>query len=200
MAAFTTGAAQSDSLIANAHQIDGGGNHLLPEIDRKQITVAAFLNLFIGWEAFLEEILSALLCGAPTLNGNATNKFASPPDAAAAKSMIVGANKYFDYGNHDRVSKIVTLYFAQGAPFHPHIAAIYSELGDLRTMRNASAHITSTTQSALESLAVRLLGQPSPGIELYVLLTASDPNVAGSTIYQTYRDTLLTASGLIANG
>ncbi len=67
-------------------------------------------------------------------------------------------------------------------------------------MRNASAHITSTTQTGLDGLAVRLLGQPSPGIELYALLTANDPNVAGSTIYQTHRDKLLTAAGLIANG
>ncbi|MBA3896866.1 MAG: hypothetical protein H0X36_06975 [Sphingomonadaceae bacterium] len=106
LAAFTAAAAQCDSLIANAHQLDGNGNQLLPEADRKQITVAAFLNLFIGWEAFLEDILAALLCGAPTINGNATHKFASPPNVAAAKGMIIGANKYFDYGNHDRVRKI----------------------------------------------------------------------------------------------
>ena len=139
LGAFTAVAAQCDSLIANAHQLDATGNHLLPVIDRKQITVAAFLNLFIGWESFLEETFAALLCGAPTLNGQPTSKFASPPNPAAAKKMIIGPNRYFDYANHDFFRKIANIYFDQGAPFEPPIAAIFSQLGDLRTMRNSSS-------------------------------------------------------------
>lgn len=46
---------------------------------------------------------------------------------------------------------------------------------DLRTMRNASAHISSTTQTALESLAQRIFRTPRPGIVLYDLLMAADP-------------------------
>lgn len=197
---FTAVSAQCDSLIANAHQSNTTGTLIFSAIDRKQITVAVFLNLFIGWESFLEEIFAALLCGAPTLNGNPTVKFANPPNLAAANKMIIGPNRYFDYGNHDYFRKAANIYFDQGAPFEPHIAAIFSQLGDIRTMRNSSAHLSSTTQTALEALALRLLNRPSIGIGLYDLLTAPDPNAAGATIYQTYRDTLLTTAGLIANG
>ena len=114
--------------------------------------------------------------------------------------MIIGTQIYFDYGNHENVTKIAKVFFDQGAPFQPHLAAIYSQLSDLRVMRNSSAQITSTTQAALEALALRLLSQPSVGVELYTLLTANDPNAPGSTIYQTYRDTLIATAGLIATG
>lgn len=200
LAAFTTTAAQCDNLIANAHQTDAAGINILPEIDRKQITSAAFLNLFIGWESFLEDVMATLLCGGVTLSGNPVVKFASPPNLSAAKAMLIGANRYFDYGNHDNINRIVKVYFDQGEPFQPHFSAIYSQLNDIRIMRNSSAHITSTTQTALEALALRLLGTPSNGIELYALLTANDPATPGATIYQTYRDTLLTTATLIATG
>jgi hypothetical protein len=200
LAAFRAAAAQSGNLIANAHQVDANGASILPEIDRKQVTVAAFLNLFIGWEGFLEDTMAALLCGANPLSGNAVVKFASPPDAAAAKKMIIGANPYFDYANHERVIRVAKIYFDQGAPFLPHLATFSSQLSDLKIMRNSSAHITSSTQNSLETLALRLLATPSIGIELYTLLTAADPAAPGATIYQTYKDQLLATATLVATG
>jgi hypothetical protein len=68
-------------------------------------------------------------------------------------------------------------------------------------MRNASAHITASTQAALEAFAVRIFGAPHPGLTLYQLLTAVDPRSAtGDTVFATYRDMLLTTAELIARG
>ena len=115
--------------------------------------------------------------------------------------MLVGSQKYFDYANHQNFSAIVNIYLDNGAPFQPHIKAIYSHLDDLRTMRNSSAHHSSTTRRSLETLALRLLGKPSPGISLYDLLTANDPKAPlGATILETYKRYLLLTADLIANG
>ena len=202
LAEFNASVAQCQSLIANAHGLEPvSGNHLLPEIDRQQITVAAFLNMFIAWETFLEATMAALLSGSPTINGANPVTYASPASPAAARSMIIGTHRYFDYANHQNFTKMVGIYFEDGKPFQPHLAAIYSKLEDLRTMRNASAHVTSTTQTGLEALASRLLGHQSPGIRLYDLLTANDPSTPlGDTILKTYQDTLLVTASLIANG
>lgn len=198
---FQGAVAQCDSLIANAHRSDAAGVEIFPESDRRQITVAAFLNLYIAWETFLETTTTALLSGAPTIGGGAPVKFAAPATRDAAHKMVIGINRYFDWGNHVNFRKMSEIYFDGGAPFQPHINAIQATLDDMRTMRHASAHISSTTQSALESLALRLLAQPSPGIDVYDLLTAIDPNsTAGATIYQTNRDALLATAGLIARG
>ena len=201
LASFKAGVTQCDSLIANAHQQDANGPHLLPEIDRRQITVAAFLNMFREWESFLEAAMAALLSGATTINGIAPAKIASPASPADARIMVKGINRYFDYGNHQLFRKIAEIYFVNGGPFQPHINAINGDLDDLRTMRHASAHMSSTTQSSLDTLALRLLGRPSIGIDLYDLLTAADPqSAAGETIYQRHRDILVATAELIANG
>lgn len=173
----------------------------MPAIDREQITVAAFLNMYIAWETFLESTTSAFLSGSPTINGTLPAKFAAPPTSAAAREMIVGINRFFDYGNHQIFGKMVSIYFDQGAPFQPHLNAIRSTLDDMKAMRNASAHVSTTTQLALEAVALRLLGRPSPGVTLYQLLTAPYPRGAGnSTVFQNCRDLLITTAELIANG
>jgi hypothetical protein len=198
---FKGSIAQCDSLISNAHKVDPTGVPLLPTLDQQQITVAAFLNLFIAWETFLESSLIDLMTGAPTVSGRAPNRYVIPPHAAAAGELIVWMGKFFDYGNHQNMKKAVGMYFENGYPFEPHLSSIYSDLSDLRTMRNASAHISSSTQTALESLAVRILGTPHSGITLYQLLTMTDPRSATKgTIFLTYRDKLVVAAELIAQG
>jgi hypothetical protein len=93
------------------------------------------------------------------------------------------------------------MYFMNGYPYEPNLSAINAELADLRTMRNSSAHITSTTQTALESLAQRIFSSPYPGIDLYTILTSIDPNSAtGDTVYSKYRTILVIAADLIAHG
>lgn len=200
LADFKASVAQCDSLIANAHQLNQVGAYFLPEIDRQQVTVAGFLNFFIAWEWFLETTLAELLRGSLTMNGTAPVKYASPPDAAAAKKMVIGTHKYFDYGNHEKLRQVAEIYFQNGDPFQPHLNSIFTDLQELRTMRNSSAHISSSTQTALEGLSLRLLARPSPGITLYQLLTAQHPNSAGQTVFATYKAKLLVTAELIAQG
>lgn len=192
---------QCGVLIANIHRTDIAGNFIMPELDRKQVTVAAFLNLFIAWEHFLEEVTCSLLVGHPTRNGTRPFKYASPPTTSHARALLIGPNKYFDYGNQEIFKKVVKLYFDGGAPFEPHISSITNDLADMRTIRNASAHITSTTQTALESLAQRILRAPHPGIDVYTLITSIDPSgTGGATVFSSMQSKLLTAAQLIANG
>jgi hypothetical protein len=200
LADFTNSVTQCERLIANAHKVDAEGNPLLPAIDQQQITVAAFLNLFIAWETFLEASLSKFMTGESTISGTPPVKYVSPPTQEHAKKITIGTMRFFDYANHENMKKIANLYFDSGYPFEPHISALYTELQDLRTMRNASAHVTSTTQTALEALATRIFGAPRPGIDLYVLLMSVDPRSPPNTVFVSYKDKLLAASSLIATG
>lgn len=192
---------QCELLIANAHKTDASGASLLPIRDKKQITVAAFLNLYIAWETFLESSLASFMVGSTTINGTAPTKYVSPISLEAARTLIIGINRYFDYGNHEYVRRLVNMYFHQGYPYEPHLSAINSELADLRTMRNSSAHITSTTQTALEGLALRIFSRPMPSIDLYGLLTTSDPrSTTGDTVFLTYKNKLVITAELIVQG
>jgi hypothetical protein len=201
LAQFKANVAQCDNLIANAHQTDADGAALLPVVDQRQITVAAFLNLFVAWEAFLESVLTKLMSGETTISGKAPIRYVSPPTVEQAVKLVIGVQRYFDYGNHDYVRKTVAMYFDQGYPFEPHLSSINTDLSDLRTMRNASAHITSTTKAALEALAQRIFSTPRPGIDLYSLLTAIHPGSAtNNTVFAEYRQKLVVVAEIVANG
>ena len=195
-------AAQSDLLISEAHALGPEGHPVMSPLSQQQVTVAAFLNLFVAWETFLEDVIAKLMTGAPTISGTLPTCFASPPSAAAARAMVIGMNKYFDYANYELLKKLVLIYFRNGYPFLPHLDAASTDLQDLRAMRNASAHVSSTTQAALNAVAQRLLGTPAAGISLYALLTSPDPAAAqaGGTIYARVRDRLLATAHLIATG
>jgi hypothetical protein len=200
LADFKNSVGQCDSLIANAHKTDSAGAPLFPAIDQQQITVAAFLNMFISWETFIECSLTELMIGNPTISGSLPVKYVAPLSVTTARELVIGIMRYFDFGNHEYVRKLAAMYFQRGYPFEPHISAILSELSDLRTMRNASAHITSTTQQAMESLALRLFASPRPGISLYQLLTSFHPGASGKTVFAEYKEKLLVTAELFANG
>lgn len=202
LADFQASLAQCEGLIANAHQTSSNGAPLLTLLDQKQITAAALLNVFVAWETFLEEVLMALMLGESTLSGIAPVKYVAPLHIDAARSMVIGVQrKYFDYGNHDHVRRLVGLFFQNGYPFEPSLGSIHGELADLRTLRNASAHITSNTQTALEALALRIFGAPRPGVDLYSLLMSVDPRSSSAeTVFLAYKNKVLVAAELIANG
>ena len=194
---FRLNVAQCDNLIVAAHRVDASGYSLFSQVEREQITVAAFLNFFKAWEAFLEASIAQYLVGSPTISGRHPVRYAIPTDTARASRMVVGTMRYFDYANHDNVRTFVDIFFSYGHPYEPHLTGIVSDLNDLKTMRNAAAHISATTQKPLESLALRLLGAPHPGITLYSLLTFPR---GGATVFSICRDKIVVVAELIATG
>jgi hypothetical protein len=201
LSSFQTSAAQCASLVANAHKVDATGAPFLPPLDQGQVTVAAFLNLFVAWETFLEEAFAAVLLGEPTLSGSLPVKYASATSEEHAHRIVIGAQRYFDYGNHEHFRKLAAALLDNGHPFEPHIGSIVSDLQDLRTLRNSVAHVSTSTQGALEALATRLFGAPQPGIDLYSLLLRTHPKSGtGNTVFGHASDTLLAAAQLIASG
>lgn len=202
LAGFQAAVAQCDSLISNAHKVDSAGASLFPLIDRQQITVAAFLNLFIAWEEFIETAITDFMMGEATMGGTQPTRYVVPPTREHSNKLVISTQRYFDYANHDNVRKIANLYFETGYPFEAPLSSINADLRDLKTIRNACAHLSSSTKSALEALATRILGQPQPGINVYQLLTTIDSRVNGNatTVYASYRDKLIAAATFIAQG
>lgn len=194
---FNNSLLQCDSLIAKAHSPSS-----LSALDKEQITTAAFLNMFIAWESFIEECFSSYLLGEQTISGISPVKFVNPRDEVHAKQIIVANNRFFDYANHEYVVKLSNLFFDTGGPIARELQLIQSELSDLKTMRNASAHITSSTQRALEAVALKLLGTPSLNIKLYDLIVHPLPPRStnhGSTVFEHFKNLLkLTASRIAA--
>ncbi len=181
-----------NSYISIAHQQNSTGNYIHNQDTIKFITTSAFLKMFIGWETLLEESFIKYMTGFPTINGRNITCYVSPIDETHAHKILIGTQKYVDWANHEIVKRLSQLYFENGDPFYAHISAINMELSDLRTIRNSTAHLSSTTQRSLDGLASRKLGRTISNIDVYDLIMAIDPStLSGSqTILQNYQDIL----------
>jgi len=187
-----------NGLIASAHVTDATGKKLWTTDEIVFITESAFLKMFTAWESFLEQSFILYLTGNLSTSGKAITKYANPVDEEHAHKILIGVMKYVDWSNPDIVRKFAKLYFDSGEPYENAISSAYSDLMDLKTIRNSSAHISSTTVKNLDSLATRKLNRPTVGITVYDLILAIDPSSIGNTILKTYQDILDASADIIA--
>jgi hypothetical protein len=197
---FRAGVAAADGLIVAAHQVDAATAAPLWSLAHRQvITQAAFLSAYIAWESFLEGVFSDYMRGLPSAAGNSFVRYCSPRDDAHCSSMLIGSNKYVDYSNPDILRKLAKLYLQNGAPLEGVLAAIHGDLFDLKTVRNAAAHLSSTTSAPLDALASRKLGAPVANITVYDFILRPDPNAPGATILQSYLAQLDNAANAVVH-
>lgn len=184
---FRNSVSDAEALIVSAHLSDNTGNPLWRTGEVQTITQAAFVKFFIAWESFLERTLADYMRGEPSAAGSVLTRFASPTDHAHALKILIGTQKYVDYSNPEIVRKLAGLYLDNGGPFETVLSAVNIQLFDLKTIRNAAAHLSSTTTKQLDSLASRKLGPPRSGVTVYDLITSVDPSSStGDTILRTY--------------
>jgi hypothetical protein len=198
--AFRASVTEAQNLIAAAHQTDAAGTPIWPQADTRTITQAAFLKVYIAWEFFLEQSLVDYLRGEPSAAGNVLTCYAAPTNAEHATKILIGTQKYVDYSNPEIVRKLAGLYLLNGNPYESILNSISGRLFDLKTIRNAAAHFSSTTSAKVDALASRLLGPPRVNVTVYDLLTAIDPSSAtGDTIFQSYVNQIDSAAHAIAH-
>lgn len=197
---FRTGIQQINVYISIAFEQDGAGNDLYSEDKKEFIVTSAFLKMFIYWEEFLENIFINYLVGEPSLDGTQVNTFVSPQSPEHARKILIGTQKYVDWANQEIVRRLADIFFENGEPLATNIASISTELSDLRTIRNAAAHVSSTTQPKLDALASRISSRTSSNISVSKLVMMLDPNDQSFTILQSYQNILdITAENISQN-
>lgn len=163
------------------------------------IVNAAFLKFYIAWEEFLENIMSAYLLGELTLNGTAIVKNVAARGEKHAHELLVGTNTYFDWSNPDLIRRLSKLYLEESNVIGDNILSIQNDLLDLKTIRNAAAHISATTQKKLDSLASRLLSHTVVDITVESLITQLEPST-GLSYFEYYKQKLDVVAEKIAKG
>lgn len=190
----------SRRLMTAAHVMDTAGNYIWAEIDRFVVVEAAFLKTFIAWETFQEKAFVEYMVGVVSAAGRNVPCFAQPQDRAHALKMLIGWGRFVDWSTPDSVRKLAANYFAGGEPFESALASIHGDLTDLKTIRNAAAHLSTTTAQPLDALASRRLQRNLSGISAAKFLLSGDPNsAAGTTIYDAYTLMLDAAAHSIAH-
>lgn len=197
---FRSSVAETNTFIAIAFQVDAAGNYILPQNQRNFITDSAYLKLFIAWETFLESSFLKYMLGELSVLGRTVVRYVNPRDEKHANSILIGTQKYVDWSNPDIVKRLSNLYFDVGNPIDTFIGSIHTDLMDLKTVRNAAAHLTSTTGHQLDGLASRKLSGTYSNIKVSDYIFAVDPSSpTGDTILTNYMTILDVAAEGIAN-
>jgi hypothetical protein len=188
---FRDAIAISRRLIAAAHMRDTSGVYIWTEVDRFTVVEAAFLKVFIAWETIQEKSFIEYLMGATSAAGNVVPRFAQPRDRAHAAKLLIGVGRFADWTAPDSVRKLAINFLENGGPFESVLASIQGELIDLKTVRNAAAHLSTTTALTLNSLASRKLHRNVSGMSAAAFLLSTDPtSTSGSTIFDGYTSVL----------
>jgi hypothetical protein len=185
----------SRRLIAAAHQKDTTGSYTWAEADRSTVVGAAFLKVFIAWETIEEKSFIEYLVGSPSAAGNVIPCFVQPRDRAHAARLLIGVGRFVDWSTPDPVRKLARNFLANGEPFERVLASIQSDLIDLKTVRNAAAHLSTTTAPLLDALASRKLQRNVSGMSAAAFLLSNDPaSTAGLTVFDGYASVLEAAA------
>lgn len=189
----------SNKYISEAFRLDKNGAYILDKSHRSFIVDAAILKFYKAWETYLESIFKCFLLGECTLKGTNIKTFAKARNEKHATKLLVGINKYFDWSNPEYVKQLSCLFLEESNIIESTINSISIELGDLRTIRNASAHLTATARKPLESLYQRKTGKQMNGVTPYDIILLTEPN-SKITYWDFYQRTLDVAAENIANG
>lgn len=189
----------ADSYMQSAFERLSDGSYKYGEQHRDFIVDAAFLKFFIAWETFLEGIFACFLMGEQTTSGTVVAKCVTPNNEDHAKKIMIGNNKYYDWTNHENVIQLSKLLLSSENPIEHAIFSIKRELSDLKTIRNAAAHLSTTTQGGLNGIASRLLGHEQHSMTPSKLILQNIPGTA-CTFWDDYKQKLDIAAENIAKG
>jgi hypothetical protein len=191
----------ANELAADTLRVGAGGAFLATPQVQEQGVVASFLNFHIAWEIFLEAAFLDYMEGLPGILGGSPTRISSPPTREHALKMLIGNQRFFDFGNNQSVFTMAELHFANAGPFQ-HVRAHQTLLDDIKIMRNSCAHIQTTTQQKLDGLAQRVLQVTATfPTKLDVFLRTQHPaEPAGVTIMSSYQQRVDVVAELIANG
>lgn len=197
---FRAGITQTNNLISMAYEQDSGGNDIFDFTKKEFVITSAFLKMFIYWETFIEESFAKYLTGELSTDGTGVTCYISPNDRTHALKILIGTQKYVDWANHEIVRRLANLYLKDGEPLASNISSISRELSDLKTVRNAAAHLSSTTRHQLDALSTRVLSRNITNTDVATFMMQLHPLDSTKTILQYYQNLLdIAAENIAAN-
>ena len=162
--------ADARSLVNSVHQIDGAGHFIRSSMERELVTNAYFLNVFIALEEFFEASFAHYMTGKMSTVRWRPSNYARPPSADHAHRLLVGTQRFVDWSTPDTVKKLADLYFKDGEPYRTALGSVHGHLNRMKTVRNSTAHVSKSTQVALDAVYSAWTGTPTINATAYAAL------------------------------
>jgi len=200
LSAFLRSLQDSRELASDAHQWSTtgvAGTGVTITVARKNLlTEQAFLRSFLAWETFLEEAFLLYLMGQRPPRGRAPFRFTFPPSHKMAMEWVVPEGRdYARWTNAQEVSARAARFFREGKPFSPALNGNQNVLWEMRTLRNAVAHSSISTQEKFEKVVRDKIGTYPANLTVGGFLSATVPHSAPPVSYlDSYLDKLENAA------
>jgi hypothetical protein len=129
---------------------------------REWLVELAYLRMYLGWEAFLEESFIAYLMGMRAPSGRAPHRFTLPPDLKSAREWVVPEGRQYAAWDDVRVGNRALRFFRSGHPFAAVLKSNQNFLEDAKKIRNAVAHESINAREKFATVARKQLGGVLP--------------------------------------
>lgn len=189
---------ETETFIAEAHIMDTSGHYVHPLGYRDFVISSAVVRFSIAWESFMENTYCSFLMGELDTQGRSVPCCVTAKDEKHAHQLLIGTNRYFDWTDPDLIIRLSTLYLDPDNPIKTAIKSLKSDLIDIKTIRNAAAHISVTTQTKLDALASRLYGTQQINTTVAAVVRFLRPD--GKTLWEYYKDSLDVAAENVVKG
>lgn len=168
-------------------------------LEKSPIIESAFLLMFKSWEAFLEDVTVCFLCGRPRCGGGQVHCHIRVSHEETARGILYQENRYLEWTDPDAIRDRLERFFPTPSVLVSSVTGIKSELGKMRTVRNAVAHSSRKAHQQLSLLARNEVGGNPSIARPADFLTMSDPQNPRDTIFDRFADAL-EAAGVSITG
>jgi hypothetical protein len=137
----------------------------------------AFLRVFVGWEAFLEQAFLRFLCGYTSLRGISVIAagVGTPRNLVQAEQAVLGANAYVLWHNPNHVVGRARRFFATSS-LETTILSNTARLEAIASVRHRIAHPQSDARTKFDRATMALAGRRYSGSRPGSFLRDHDPN------------------------
>lgn len=166
---------------------------LIRELTIKQ----AFINVFSGWEHFLENTMIAYALDEPSLTESKPLRYISPIDEEHADKIIKGNSSYPDWSNLQQVKDMADRLFENGKPYVTALNGFNSVFTGIKRTRNIIVHDSIKSKNEFNTLVRTSLNASSVGIsptDYLLSKKGSQPR-----FYKLYIEHLKNAASIICN-
>lgn len=173
-----------------------GARPFISTARRDAMTELAFLRVFLAWESFLEQSFMLYTLGRKAPGAAAPARYVFPPSPAHASEWVIPEGRpYATWTNPDHISVRAERFFHGGRPFASTLRANQNALHEARTLRNAIAHASTSTQEKFENLVRRKRRTLPPNCTVGSFLGLIVPKSAPpQSFFEFYTDLIITCA------
>jgi len=159
------------------------------------MTERLFEIFFMRFEALIEETFIAYAMGNLSIKGTDPGRKILLTDRMEIIGLVSGQKDYPDWTRWDYIIDIANLFF--GISPYNELKNHLSNLNDLKTIRNALAHISGSSQDKFASLVRRKLTYYPPAFTVKDFLYYRVGDIKSQIYFQEYVDSSLAAAKVI---